>query len=59
MWKKCGKFRHFSGSMACKKAVKVEKVGAQHEKKYASQVEVEKMGVLVDDRGPPVSVVTI
>lgn len=45
--------------MACKKAVKVEKVGAQHEKKDASQVEVEKMGALVDDQCPPVSVVAI
>lgn len=45
--------------MACKKAVKVEKVGAQYEKKDASQVEVEKMGALVDDQCPPVSIVAI
>ena len=49
---KCGGLGHFSGTLACKKAAKVNKVEA--EKKTQTQIGVKKVGMVVNTKGRPI-----
>ena len=49
---KCGGIGHFAGAKSCRdKSAKVEVVKVQHEKSGKTQVGVQSVGIVVDDKG--------